>query len=342
MSKTALITGANGQTGSYLSELLLSKGYEVYGLVRRSSTDTKSRIKHLLGNSSFHVVDGDITDAACMSGLICALKPTEVYNLAAQSDVGISFSQPLLTANVDAIGPINILEAIRQFSPKTKFFQSSTSELMGDTTVAPQNENTPFNPNSPYAVAKLFAHHITQLYRRAYNIFACCSVSYNHESPRRGENFVTRKITKYVAALADYVHTFGELPIPGKQIPFLEMGNLDSKRDWSHAKDMALGMWLMLQQHTPDDYVLGSGVTRSIRELLTTAFGYLLQKYPDKLTSINYADYVRINPNFIRPAEVSLLLSDPSKARRILGWNNTISFDEMIVEMIDADLVGSR
>ncbi len=224
MSKTAFVTGITGQDSSYLSELLLEKGYKVYGLIRRSSVDTTERIAHLIPNPSFELVEGDVTDCSCMHRLISGIQPDEVYSLAAQSHVGTSFDQPITTFEINAVGPLNILEAIRQTSPKSKFYQASSSELYGDTTTTPQNEDTSFNPNSPYAVAKLAAHHLTGLYRRAYGIFACCGILFNHESSRRGENFVTRKITKYVAGLQKVIEeTHNHAPIAGFDIPYLSL-----------------------------------------------------------------------------------------------------------------------
>lgn len=332
MCKTALVTGVTGQDGSYLSELLLDKNYKVYGMIRRSSVDTTERIAHLIPNPNFEPIEGDITDASCMNRLISGIQPNEVYNLAAMSHVGVSFDQPMTTCQIDAIGPLNILEAIRQCSPKSKFYQASTSELFGDTNVSPQNEDTPFNPNSPYAVAKLYAHHLVGLYRRAYGIFACAGILFNHESPRRGGDFVTRKITKYVAQLAK---VFEEAEYHGdsdiiKDFPKLLLGNLDAKRDWSFAGDVVCGMWMMLQQNKPDDYVLGSDETHSIRELLKVAFGAIGVE--------DYDRYVTIHPKFCRPVDVNLLCADSTKAKRILGWESTTGFDKLIRDMVEADL----
>lgn len=327
-SKKALILGCNGQDGSYLSELLLEKGYQVYGLIRRSSVDTTERIAHLIPNSNFVLVEGDVTDCSCMHRLISGIRPDEVYNLAAQSHVQTSFDQPITTCQINAVGPLNILEAIRQCSPKSKFYQASSTELFGDTKIAPQNENTPFNPNSPYAVAKLFAHHMTTLYRRAYGIFACAGILANHESPRRGENFVTRKITKYVAMLQKWTDNHQGLPRKNINVAPLALGNIEARRDWSHAADMVRGMYLIMQHDTPDDYVLGSGGTRSVKELLEVAFSTV---------NLDYKDYVIIDPKFYRPAEVNLLQADPMKAREVLGWSPKISFGDLIKEMVDSD-----
>ena len=334
MDKTALITGTTGQDGSHLSDLLLEKGYKVCGLIRRSSVNTTERIVHLLDHPHFELVEGDVTDASCMYRLISGIKPNEVYNLAAQSHVQTSFDQPILTCNVNAIGPLNILEAIRQTSPSTKFYQASTSELFGNTTISPQNENTPLNPVSPYGIAKLSAHHLVNLYREAYGIFACAGILFNHEGPRRGESFVTRKITKYVAMLKKWTEDYDNCgkshlrPIKDVDVLPLCLGNIDAKRDWSHAKDMVRGMWLMMQQSEPDDYVLGSGETHTIRKFLQIAFG---------LINLDYNDYVVIDPKFYRPLDVNLLHSDPSKAMRILGWNHTISFNGLVEEMVQND-----
>jgi GDPmannose 4,6-dehydratase len=328
MGKTAFVTGTTGQDGSYLSELLLSKGYGVHGLIRRSSVDTTERIAHLINNPKFTLEEGDVTDASCMYRLISGVQPDEVYNLAAMSHVGLSFDQPIVTCQIDAVGPLNILEAIRQFSPKSRFYQASTSELYGDTSIAPQNENTPFNPNSPYAVAKLYAHHLVDLYRRAYGIYACAGILFNHESPRRGETFVTRKITRYVAMLQNWMDTNNGFPKKNIDVKSLALGNMNAKRDWSHAKDMVLGMWLMMQQHEPDDYVLGSGETHTVREFLSLAFGSI---------GLDYRDYVVIDPSFYRPVDVNLLHADPGKARRILGWKPKICFGELVDCMVQND-----
>lgn len=300
----------------------------------------------MLGQPRFELVEGDVTDAACMHRLISGIQPDEIYNLAAMSHVGTSFDQPIATCQIDAVGPLNILEAIRQSSTASKFYQASTSELMGDTNIAPQNEDTPFNPNSPYAIAKLYAHHIVGLYRRAYGIFACAGILYNHESERRGENFVTRKITMYVAMLKKWIDIHGESPrmdradittdmdsssrsvLISTEIPPLALGNIEAKRDWSHAKDMVYGMWLMMQQDTPDDYVLGSGETHSVKELLEIAF---------ETIGLDYRDYITIDPKLYRPADVNLLHADPTKAREVLGWIPTINFGEMIDRMVQSD-----
>lgn len=328
ISKTALITGVTGQDGSYLSELLLEKGYKVYGMIRRSSVDTTGRITHLMNNSNFVVVDGDVTDGPCVCRLVSGIKPDEIYNLAAMSHVGVSFDQPFTTCQIDAVGPLNILEAIRIYSPKTKFYQASTSELFGDTDISPQSETTPMMPNSPYAVAKLYAHHLVGLYRRAYGIFACAGILFNHESERRGEAFVTRKITKYVAMLQNWMDTHEGFPIKDSDVSPLLLGNIKAKRDWSHAKDMVRGMWMMMQHNVANDYVLGSGETYSVEEFLEIAFNTI---------GLDYKDYVVIDPKFYRPADVNLLHADPTKANRVLGWSRQIGFGEMVDSMVQHD-----
>ncbi len=328
INKTAFITGTTGQDGSYLAEFLLDKGYKVYGLIRRSSVDTTERIAHFQNHPNFELVEGDITDASCMNRLISGIQPSEIYNLAAMSHVGTSFDQPITTCQIDAIGPLNILEAIRQSSPKSKFYQASTSELFGDTDVSPQSESTPMNPNSPYAVAKLYAHQLTGLYRRAYGIFACAGILFNHESPRRGEAFVTRKITKYVASLQRWMDTNDGTPRKDVDVCPLFLGNIEARRDWSHAKDMVRGMWMMMQCPEPDDYVLGSGETHSVKDFLQAAFGTI---------GLDYKDYISIDPKFYRPADVNLLHADPSKAKEILGWETTICFGELVDMMTQSD-----
>lgn len=323
MQRTAVLSGITGQDSSYLAELLLEKGYQVVGLMRRSSTATTERIDHLRSHPDFHLVEGDITDAANMYRLVSQWKPDEFYNLAAMSHVGTSFEQPLATFQIDALGVLNILEAIRQTSPRTRFYQASTSELFGDTTEAPQNEQTRFNPCSPYAVSKLAAHHLVELYRKAYGLYACAGILFNHESSRRSEQFVTRKITRYVGRLVRAIVT-GESH-PGK----LRLGNLDARRDWAHAADSVRAMHLMLQQDIPDDYVIATGETRTIREFLDAAFGVI---------GVDWSDYVVVDPEFLRPADVNLLCGDASKARRVLGWSPVYSFSDLVNEMVATDL----
>ncbi|MCP4593985.1 MAG: GDP-mannose 4,6-dehydratase [bacterium] len=326
MGKAALITGANGQDGSYLAEFLLGEGYRVYGLVRRSSTVTTERIAHLVGQQRFELIAGDVTDATGVHRIVQQLRPDEIYNLAAQSHVGVSFDLPSATIEVNAVGPLNLLEAIRAESPHTRFYQAGTSELFGNSP-PPQNENTPMIPRSPYAVAKLAAHSLVRLYREAYGVFACAGILFNHESPRRGEEFVTRKITMYVARLAVAMENNAGNP-PGDW-PKLILGNLDAKRDWSFAGDAVRGMWLMLQQGQPDDFVLASGESHSVREFLELAF---------KPLDLDYRDFVRIDPAFFRPAEVNHLCGDATKARRVLGWSPQVSFEELVTRMVESDM----
>lgn len=330
--KTAFVTGVTGQDGSYLSEFLLDKGYKVYGLIRRSSVDTKERIADFMPHPMFELVEGDITDASCMHRLISGIQPDEVYNLAAMSHVGVSFDQPIATCQIDAIGPLNILEAIRETSPNSKFYQASTSELFGDTKEAPQTESTTMMPNSPYAVAKLYAHRLVGLYRRAYGLFACAGILFNHESERRGEAFVTRKITQYVAGLQNWMDTNTGFPRKNVDVLPLALGNIEAKRDWSHAADMVRGMWLMMQLEKPDDFVLGSGEAHTVREFLEVAF---------RIIGLDYKDYVVIDPKFYRPVDVNLLHADSTKAKEVLGWKPTIGFGEMIDRMVRNDYKAS-
>jgi len=329
MNRTALITGVNGQDGSYLSELLLGKGYKVYGMIRRSSTDTTENIAHIVNSPNFELVVGDVTDATGINRLVAKTKPSEIYNLAAMSHVGISFDQPVATFEIDAVGPMNILEAIRQNSMESRFYQASTSELYGDTNETPQNEETVLQPCSPYAVAKLAAHTLVDLYRRAYGIYACAGILFNHESERRGEQFVTRKITQYVASLINFKEETGRVPKKGVDVFPLYLGNLEAKRDWSHAEDMVRGMWLMMQQNSPGDFVLASGKTRTVREFLDAAFS---------LADLGFGDYVEVDPKFYRPADVNLLLGDPTKAKDVLGWEQNVSFEELVKRMVKNDV----
>ena len=332
MNKVAIITGATGQDGSYLSELLLDKGYTVVGLRRRSSSEKGlERIQHLLNNDKFKLVEADITDSGCVNNLIRDYLPHEVYNLAAQSHVGTSFKQPLYTTQVNIEGPLNFLEAIRLLSPSTKFYQASTSEmfgknfeLMGDTKY--QKETTPFVPQSPYAVAKLAAHEMVRIYRDSYGLFACCGILFNHESERRGENFVTRKITKWI----------GEFVASGQDedFPALRLGNLDAHRDWGHAQDYVEAMYLMLQQEEPEDYVIATSETHSVREFLTEAFNEI--GIPD------FEPYVVIDPEFYRPCEVDWLLGHTGKARQQLGWRPQVSFQDLVQRMVRSDIDASR
>lgn len=311
----ALITGITGQDGSYLAELLLAKDYEVFGLVRRSSVKTFERIEAIIDD--VELVQGDLTDQSSLDSVIHAVQPDEVYNLAAQSFVPASWSQAVLTGDVTGLGVIRILEAIRRHRPQAKFLQASSSEMFGKVRETPQTEKTPFYPRSPYGVAKVFGHHLTVNYRESYGLFACSAMGFNHESPRRGLEFVTRKVTHQVAR------------IKCGMAEKLKMGNLDAKRDWGFAGDYVRGMWLMLQQPEPDDFVLATGETHSIRELLETAFGTV---------GLNWEKYVEINPKLIRPAEVDVLCGDATKAREKLGWRPDIGFEELIKMMVEADL----
>ena len=318
MSKTALITGVSGQDGSYLAELLLGKGYEVHGVVRRSSSVTRSRIDHLESDNleNLHLHYGDLGDPLGLVRIIDRYGPDEVYNLAAQSHVAISFQQPEYTGDVTGVGAMRLLEAMRVAGSEARFYQASSSELYGSTP-PPQSEATPFHPRSPYAVAKLYAFWATVNYRESYDMHASNGILFNHESPRRGENFVTRKITKGVA---DIVHgRAGEL----------RLGNLDAKRDWGFAGDYVEGMWLMLQQDRPDDYVLATGEAHSVREFCEIAFGH---------AGLDWERYVVVDPEFFRPAEVDYLLGDPTKARTELSWKPTTSFEQLVTMMVDADL----
>ena len=332
--KSAIITGVTGQDGSYLAELLLSKGYEVHGLIRRHSTPCNDRIAHI-DDANFFLHYGDLTDSSGLSNLIRTIQPDEVYNLAAQSHVGISFEVPEYTAEATGVGTIKLLEAIRQNKIDTKFYQASTSELFGGLPgTAPQSETTPFHPRSPYAAAKLYSYWITVNYREAYGMFACNGILFNHESPRRGVDFVTRKITIAIAKI-----------IAGKQDK-LSLGNMDAKRDWGFAKDYVEGQWLILQQEKPDDFVLATGETHTVREFVEAAFEEVGVKIVWKGSGVEEKGYcaktgkllVDVNPKYFRPAEVDLLLGDPSKAQRVLGWQRKISFRELVKIMVEADL----
>ncbi len=332
--KTAIITGVTGQDGSYLTEFLLSKGYEVHGLIRRHSTSCTQRIAHI-ADEKFFLHYGDVTDSLCLTHLVKEIQPDEIYNLAAQSHVGISFDVPEYTAEATGIGTLKILEAIRQNKIDTKFYQASTSELFGGLPyTAPQSETTPFHPRSPYAAAKLYAYWITVNYREAYNIFACNGILFNHESPRRGEDFVTRKISTAVAKI-----------FAGRQEK-ISLGNLDAKRDWGFAKDYVEGMWLILQQDKPDDFVLATGETHTVREFVEAAFEEVGIKIIWRGAGVDEKGYdsesgkllVDVNPKYFRPAEVDLLLGDSSKAQKILGWQRKVSFRELVKIMMQADL----
>jgi len=313
--RRALITGITGQDGSYLAELLLEKGYKVYGIVRRTSTTNRERIAHLEGE--IELIYADLLDENSLIHALRMAEPDEVYNLASQSFVPASWSQPVLTGEFTALGVTRLLDAIRAVNPRIRFYQASSSEMFGATSEVPQNERTPFHPRSPYGVAKLYGHWITINYRESYGMFACSGILFNHESPRRGLEFVTRKVTHAVARIKY-----------GLQRE-LRLGNLEARRDWGYAKDYVEAMWLMLQQDEPDDYVIATGETHSVRELCELAFGYV---------GLDYRDYVVVDPSLFRPADVNLLVGDASKARRRLGWEPKVRFPELIRMMVDADL----
>jgi GDPmannose 4,6-dehydratase len=315
----ALITGVTGQDGSYLAELLLSKGYEVVGVVRRTSHHSYERIEHLLDR--IDVVAADLLDQHSLTVVLQDTRPDEVYNLAAQSYVPTSWTQPVLTGEFTALGVTRILEAIRLVHPSAKFYQASSSEMFGRVKETPQNETTPFYPRSPYGVAKVYGHWITVNYRESYDLFAVSGILFNHESPRRGIEFVTRKVTDGVARI--------KLGLVGE----LRLGNLDARRDWGFAGDYVDAMWRMLQQPVPQDYVIGTGKTHSVRQLVEAAFGHV---------GLDWRQYVITDPRYIRPAEVDLLQADPSKAGRELDWKPTVDFNELVGMMVDADLMRWR
>jgi GDPmannose 4,6-dehydratase len=323
MKKRAFITGITGQDGSYLAELLLDKDYEVYGLVRRSSSITRPRIDHLtsaLGANADKRVEllyGDMNDGISLNRIVREVQPDEVYNLAGQSHVRVSFEMPEHTAEVDAVGALRLLEAIREAKPDAKYYQASSSELFGNTNISPQNEETPFRPRSPYAVSKLFAYWMTVNYREAYGMYAVNGILSNHESPRRGESFVTRKITLGAARI--------KLGLQQK----LTLGNLDARRDWGYARDYMEAVWLMLQQERADDYVIATGESHSVRDLLDEAFGYL---------DLDWRAFVETDARYLRPSEVNAVVCDAGKARRLLGWKPRTTFRELIRMMVDSDL----
>jgi GDPmannose 4,6-dehydratase len=326
MPKRALITGITGQDGSYLAELLLGKGYEVHGVVRRSSSMNRSRIDHLEHDNPSHpdgarflLHYGDMTDSGGLNRLVMTVNPDEIYNLAAQSQVHISFDQPEYTGNTDGLGTTRLLEAIRATGRPTRFYQASTSEIFGSTP-PPQSEQTPMHPRSPYGVAKLYAHWITVNYREAYGMFACSGILFNHESPRRGENFVTRKVTRGVASI-----------LAGRSTK-IRLGNLESKRDWGYARDYVEAMWLMLQQEKPEDYVIATGQQWSVKQLAEVAFG---------LVGLEWRKYVEVDQAYLRPAEVPDLCGDSSKARAALGWSPKTGFEDMIREMLEHDIAAA-
>ncbi len=323
MAKKAFITGITGQDGSYLAEFLLSKGYEVHGIIRRASTFNTGRLDHLLFDGrrekdiGLFLHYGDMIDSSNLNRALEQVQPDEIYNLAAQSHVKVSFEVPEYSAEVDAVGVIRLLDAIKETGLKTRFYQASTSELFGKVRESPQTETTPFYPRSPYAVAKLYAHWIVTNYREAYNLFACNGILFNHESSRRGETFVTRKITRSIAHI-----------LAGKQ-DYLYLGNLDARRDWGYAPEYVEFMWKMLQNEAPDDFVIGTGEAHSVREFVEQAFSY---------AGLDWQKYVKVDPRYFRPTEVDLLVCDSSQARQKLGWNPKIRFEELAKIMVDADM----
>ncbi|MEK5230736.1 GDP-mannose 4,6-dehydratase [Lysinibacillus sp. FSL K6-0232] len=313
--KTALITGITGQDGSYLADLLLEKGYKVYGLVRRTSTPIMVNIEHI--QDKVELISGDITDLSSLIRIVEKIQPDEVYNLAAQSFVGTSWEQPILTGNTTGLAVTNMLEAVRIAKPDARFYQASSSEMFGKVVETPQKETTPFYPRSPYGVAKLYGHWITVNYRESFDMYACSGILFNHESPRRGVEFVTRKITDAVAKIKLGLATE------------LRLGNLDAKRDWGFAGDYVKAMWLMLQQDKPEDFVISTGETHTVEEFVTIAFEHV---------GLNWKDYVVIDEKFVRPAEVDLLLGDCTKAKETLGWELEVSFEQLVKMMVDEDL----
>ncbi len=313
--RRALVTGITGQDGSYLAEFLLEKGYDVYGLIRRSSTVNFERIRHI--QHDVHLLSGDLLDQNSLMFAIQEARPHEVYNLGAQSFVPASWAQPLLTGEITALGVARLLEAIRSTDAGIRFYQASTSELFGKVRESPQTETTPFYPRSPYGVSKVYGHWITINYRESYDMYACAGILFNHESPRRGLEFVSRKITNGVARIKQ-----------GRDSRLL-LGNLDARRDWGYAGDFVRAMWMMLQQETPDDFVIATGRDRTIREFCEAAFGSV---------GLDWEEYVEVDERFLRPAEVEVLRGDPSKARRILGWEPEVSFEEMVAMMVERDM----
>ncbi|MCQ2521703.1 MAG: GDP-mannose 4,6-dehydratase [Lachnospiraceae bacterium] len=332
MAKRALITGINGQDGSYLAELLLEKKYEVYGILRRKSVVDYGNVDHI--KDKIHFIYADMTDVVSLISAMKESQADEVYNLAAQSFVATSWDQPIVTAEIDAVGVTNLLEAIRIVKPTARYYQASTSEMFGKVQAIPQDETTPFYPRSPYGVAKLYGHWITKNYRESFGLFTCSGILFNHEGERRGKEFVTRKITSTVARI--------KLGLEER----LELGNLDAKRDWGHSKDYVKAMWLMLQQDTPDDYVVATGETRTVREFVQIAFekaGYEIEFKGSGINEVGIdkatgKTLVSVNPKFFRPAEVELLIGNPAKAEEKLGWKREISFDEIVQRMVDNDI----
>jgi GDPmannose 4,6-dehydratase len=326
MAKTALITGITGQDGSYLAELLLQKGYEVHGVIRRSSSFNTDRIEHLYRDPHQAGVRlklhyGDLTDVSSLRSILQQSQPDEIYNLAAQSHVRVSFLQPEYTADVSAVGALRMLDAVRELGKDVRYYQASSSEMYGKVIEVPQNESTPFYPRSPYACAKVFAHYQTINYREAYGLFGCCGILFNHESPRRGETFVTRKITRGATRM--------KIGLQEK----LYLGNLDAKRDWGYAPDYVRAMWMMLQQNEPEDYVIATGEVHSVREFLERVFAKL---------DLDPDEYVEIDPQYFRPTEVDILLGDASKARQKLGWKPETDFASLVDEMVEHDLMLAR
>ncbi len=322
MAKKALITGITGQDGSYLAELLLEKGYEIHGIIRRSSSFNTERIDHLYNDphiegTRLFLHYGDLSDSSNISRLLEKIHPDEIYHLGAQSHVRVSFDIPEYTGDITGLGTLRLLDAIKETQIKTRFYQASSSEMFGKVQEIPQKETTPFYPRSPYACAKVYSYWLTVNYRESYDIFACNGILFNHESPRRGETFVTRKITQALANI-----------LAGKQDK-LYLGNLDAKRDWGYAKDYVEAMWLMLQHDTPDDYVVATGETYSVRDFLEEAFSYV---------NLDWNQYVEIDPKYFRPAEVDLLIGDATKAREKLNWTPKVKFNELVKLMVDADL----
>ncbi len=316
MQKTALITGITGQDGSYLAELLLAKGYRVVGMTRRTSTEVHERIEHIVGD--LEIFSGDLLDQSSMTSIVYEVSPDEIYNLAAQSFVPASWSQPVLTGEFTALGVTRMLEAIRQVNPAIRFYQASSSEMFGNAVESPQNEATPFYPRSPYGVAKVYGHWITVNYRESYGLYASSGICFNHESPRRGKEFVTRKISDGVAR------------IKLGRASELRLGNLDAQRDWGYAGDFVRAMWMMLQPPAPADFVIATGRTHSVRDFVRVAF--------EAAGLGSYEPYVVVDPRFVRPAEVDQLIGDASKAQRALGWEPTVGFEELVAMMVEADL----
>lgn len=323
MTKTALITGITGQDGSYLAEFLLSKGYTVHGIIRKASTFNTSRIDHIIDDelheptTKFFFHYGDMNDSSNLNRILEKTQPDEIYNLAAQSHVKVSFEVPEYCADVDGVGVLRLLDGISETKIETKLYQASTSELFGKVVEVPQKETTPFYPRSPYAVAKLYAHWIVKNYREAYNLFACNGILFNHESPRRGETFVTRKITRAIASIL------------AKKQSYLYLGNLDAKRDWGYAPEYVELMWKMLQNDEPIDFVIGTGEMHSAKEFVEETFSY---------AGLDWKEYVKIDPRYFRPTEVEELIADPTKARNRLGWNPIIKFKDLTKIMVDADM----